>query len=183
MPRDSVPVRLGPGRLFSAPLGTTEPTDLATAWVAAWIDLGYTDSGHTFNYSFTAEDIPVAEELDPIRVVPTGRAGSVDFSMAQITLANLKRAFNGGTITAGAGGTFSTWEPPEPASQVRTMLGWESDDALERVVWRQVIQTGNIAIPRGKAPAKALIPVSFKLEKPTGVAPFKYFAATALVGT
>jgi hypothetical protein len=183
MPRDSAQVKIGPGRLFSAPLGTAEPTDLATAWAAAWIDIGYTESGHTFNFSFTAEDITVAEELDPIRVVPTGRAGSVDLSMAQITLNNLKRAFNGGTITVGAGGTFSTYEPPEPSAQVRSMLGWESDDAQERLVWRQVIQTGNIAIPRGKAPAKTLIPVSFKLEKPTGATPFKHIAATALVGT
>lgn len=180
MPRDSAQVKIGPGRLYSAPLGTTEPVDLSTAWGAAWIDLGYTESGHTFNYAFTSEDILVAEELIPVKVLPTSAQGTVDFSMAQITLANMKRAFNGGTITTGTG--FSTYEPPDPAAQVRSMLGWESDDALERLVWRQVIQVGNISIPRGKAPNKALIPVSFKLEKPTG-APFKHIAATALVGT
>lgn len=182
MPRDSSLIQLGPGTLRSAPLGSTEPIDLAAAWDAAWIDVGYTEEGHTFAYQFSSEDVNVAEELLPVRVVPTTASGSLSFAMAQITLANFKRALNGGTVTAGVG--FSTFEPPDPADQVRTMWGWESEDAQERWVFRQCIQVGNISVPRRKAPAKALVPVEFRLEKPAGaVKPFKAIAATTRVGT
>lgn len=182
MPRDSSLIQLGPGTLRAAPLGSAEPADLATAWAAAWIDVGYTEEGHTFAYQFASEDVTVAEELLPVRVVPTTATGSLSFALAQITLENMKRALNGGTITAGVG--FSTYEPPDPSTQVRTMWGWESEDGQERWVFRQCIQVGNVSVPRRKAPAKALIPVEFRLEKPAGaVKPFKSIFATARIGT
>ncbi|GAA2990821.1 hypothetical protein [Streptosporangium longisporum] len=168
---------LGPGTLYIAPLGTPEipDNDLVTPWAsvsAGWIQLGYTAEGSTFNYSVDTENVEVAEELDPIAVALTSREMNIDFALAQITATNLKTALNGGTITAGAGAV--TFEPPQLGEEVRTMLGWESEDHTERWIYRKCLQTGGMEMSRQKGAAKATISCSFKLEKPlNGGAPFK----------
>lgn len=164
-------VRVGPGRLLVAPLLSTEPVDLSTAWDADWVELGYTEDGSSFTASISNEAIPVAEEFDPIRYETTGREMRVEFALAEITADNLSTAMNGGTLTTGTG--IVTFEPPEPGEEERVMLGWEATDSSERWVFRQCLQAGDVAIARRKAPAKATIPATFRLEKPTGAAPFK----------
>ena len=159
-------VKVGPGLLYVAPIGTTEPTTVSAALPSAWVPIGYTDTGSIFNSAMTYEDIEVAEELDPIRTTATKRVISVTFSMAEINAQNWNVAFNGGTITGPTTG-FVTFEPPALGSEQRLMLVWNSDDAQERLLCRRVVQVGSLAIPRGKAPAKAVIPVDFRLEKPT----------------
>ena len=64
-------VKLGAGRLYYAPLGTTEPTNCSTALPSAWIAVGYTENGTSIDTAITSEDIEVAEELDPIDNVNT----------------------------------------------------------------------------------------------------------------
>lgn len=166
---------LGPGYLYLSPVGTTEPTDLVTAWTtvsAAWAGLGYTDDGSEFDYQLSADPVPVAEELDPIINAPTGRAMSVQFSMAEITATNLKRVFNGGTITSATGCVY--FEPPALGTEVRVMLGFESEDHTERWIYRQCFNTGQVALPRKKGASKAVLPTTFQLEKPaTGLQPFR----------
>ncbi|MEV0584108.1 hypothetical protein [Nonomuraea sp. NPDC050310] len=171
-------VALGPGILYVAVLGTTEPTDLTTPWAsvsANWIPLGYTDEGSTFTYSVESENVEVAEELDPIAIALTSREGMIAFALAEITASNLKRALNGGTITAGTG--IVTFEPPDLGEEVRTMLGWESEDGTERWVFRKALQQGNMEINRRKGAEKATIACEFKLEKPAGAKLFKAILA------
>lgn len=171
---------LGPGYLYIAVLGTTEPTDLTTPWAtvsAAWTALGYTDEGSKVNYSVDSENVEVAEELDPVAVALTSREMTVDFALAEITAANLKRALNGGTIAAGAG--IVTFEPPDLGEEVRVMLGHESEDHTERWVFRKGLQVGGMEISRAKGAAKATIPCSFKLERPSAAKLFKAIMSTA----
>lgn len=173
MPTGNQPtqVRVGPGKLKIAPVGTAEPTDLTTAWNASWVDLGYTDEGHSFTASPSFDPVEVAEEVDPISYQLTGREMKVGFAMAQITAKRLSYALNGGTITTGTGTV--TFEPPAPGSEVRMAIGWESLDAKERWVWRKCLQTGDVEIARRKAPDKATIPVEFMCEIVAGgVKPF-----------
>ena len=92
--------------LFTAPLGTDEPTDLTTEWTdvdAGWVGLGYTETGSEFDYQLQTAAVMVAEELDTIKNAPTGRQSSVTFDLAQMTATNLQLASNGGTITSGGG--------------------------------------------------------------------------------
>jgi hypothetical protein len=170
---------LGPGYLYLAALGTAEPVDLVATWAsvaAAWAGIGYTDAGSTFNYQLNTTPVPVAEELDPISNAPDGRTASVDFAMAEITATNLKRAFNGGTITGATGCVY--FEPPDLGTEQRVMLGFESEDHTERWIFRQCFNAGQIAMPRQKGSAKSVIPVSFLLEKPlTGARLFRAIMA------
>lgn len=168
---------LGAGTLYAAPLSSTEPTDLASAWPAAWAQLGYTEDGSETKYDLKVEQVKVAEELDPVLYVSTERAISVAAALAEITATNLKRAMNGGTITSG--GAYVTFDPPAIGSESRIMVGWQSLDGQERWVFRKCLQMGSVSIGRKKAPKYATIPVEFACEVVTGAQPFKALFASA----
>lgn len=171
---------LGPGFLFIAALGSTEPVDLAAAWNVAFVPLGYTQEGSSFSYAPSFDPVEVAEELDPLDSVSTGRAISVSFACAEITAENLKRAMNGGTITTGgvAPNTFKTFEPPALGAELKVMVGFQSEDGLERWVWRECKQTGTVEMQRRKGADKTTIANEFTVYKPaTGGQPFKAIIA------
>lgn len=173
----STNVQTGPGRLYIAPIGTTEPTSASAALPSAWSPVGYTDQGHEFATDITSEAIEVAEELDPIRYENTRRISRVTFSMAEATQRNLAMALGSGASTANDG---TALEPPTAGSEVGVMIVWDSEEdptttGNVRWIYRQAKPSGTITVGHGKAPAKALIPVTFNLEKPTGLAPVKVF--------
>lgn len=176
MPRgNKQSVALGPGYLYLAVLGSTEPTDLVTAWAAAWKPLGYTNDGSTQTYAPSYDNVEVAEELDPIDSVPTGRVITVGFALAENTALNYKRAMNGGTITVTGIDPDEVYkfEPPDLGEETAVMIGFESEDHLERWVWRQCKQTGSAETSRKKGADKALIPMEFTSYPPdAGGKPF-----------
>lgn len=173
-------VKVGPGLLYIAPIGTTEPSDVSGALPSAWTAVGYTEEGSTFKFETKFEDVEVAEELDPVKIVATGRMSSVEFKMAEINARNVSKAFNGGTIGTPTGGSV-TFEPPDLGAETRVMLVWQSDDNQERWLLRRVLQTGAVEIARKKAPDKSVIPVEFKCEIPTdGSTIFKAWITSAL---
>ena len=168
-------ISLGPGRLYTAPLGTPLPTALVPPTAeppGPWSTIGYTQEGSSFSYEFSSEDVEVAESLDPLASRTTSRTGSVTFSMAENTVRNLALAFNGGTVSTAAG--VIAYEPPEPGTERRQMLVFISEDGLELWIFRQVFQSGSVSMDRRKGADKTLIPVEFALEKPSsGGSPFK----------
>lgn len=186
-------IETGPGLLYYAPLGSTEPTAAATAGVlsdtipAAWLLLGYTDNGHTFNVQLNADPVPVEELLDPVKYASTGRTISVAFSLAEISPLAEKVAFNGGTATTtGSTGTsLTTYSPPSLGQEVRTMLLWQSDALDHRVIWRQCLNTGQIAQTHQKGANKNLLACAFNVEAPaTGLVPFQeWFAGVRSTAT
>jgi hypothetical protein len=69
-------------------------------------------------------------------------------------------------------------EPPQVGDEVRVMLGFDSEDGLERVIWRRVLQSGNSEIARRKGADFARFNAEFSLEQPGGgLAPFRWFFA------
>lgn len=172
-------ISLGAGKIYEALLGSAEPLDISVAWDAAWKEIGYTEEGSEFSYEFSTDPVEVAESYDPVFYKTTGRTGTVSFSMAENTVRNLTVAFNGGTVTTNVDGSFN-YEPPEPGEEVRRMLAFESEDGTERWIFRQVFQGGSVSMARRKGADKTLLPVEFRLEKPTGaVKPFRaIYAAT-----
>lgn len=200
---DGTKVEVGPGTLYAAPLGTTEPTSVTGAWPSGWVALGYTDNGSTFAAAPTTANVEVEEELDPIKVVSVGRVITMAFSLAESTAKNAAIAFNAGVGTV-AGGTLTGLvsgvitanpdgsldiEPPVLGQEVRIMLGWDmlpeaasTGPDFERLVLRQCFQTGTISRVRQKGNNKALFTCTFGLEKPAGAQPFKMIFPAARVG-
>ncbi len=179
-----------PGYLFIAPLASTEPSNTVVgsvftdSWPGAWLPLGATEDGTDFSYGSTVEPATVAEFFDPIQYFTTERHGTIAFNLANFGLSNYRRAVNGGvtalTATSGSGTTaLYTVEPPNPGSEVRCMIGWESLDNTLRMVCRQTIQGGEIASAFKKAPTLGVIPCTFNLEKPTSAQPFTIWGAGA----
>jgi hypothetical protein len=168
---------IGPGNLYlAASLSTVEPTDLAGAWPSGWLGLGYTDEGSEITVETKYEDIEVAEELDPVAIMAVARTINVAFALAEMTATNLKRVFNGGTITAGSGCVL--YDPVALGAEVYCMLGWESNDVQERWVFRKCIQTDSVKIARKKAPNKATLPVGFRAIKPPSLGAFRAIMAS-----
>lgn len=165
-------ILVDPGFLWIAPLGTDEPDNTTTGGVftdtvpAAYLPLGATEAGSTFNYSSTVEPIRVAEFFDPIRYVTTERAGNIAFNLADFTLSNYRRAMNGGVAALTPVTGLTTLEPPDPGTEVRSMILWESTDSTVRLLLRQTIQGGEISSAFQKAPAYATIPCTFNMEVP-----------------
>lgn len=190
---DGTRVEVGPGTLYAAPLGTTEPAAVTGAWPSGWVPLGYTDNGSTFSAAPQTATVEVEEELDPIKVVTTGRTITQAFSLAENTAKNLLISLNAGVGTPGAGtglvagstGTNpdgSIWvEPPALGTEVRVMLGWDAlpeaatggSSFQERLILRQCFQTGTITQTRQKGNNKNLYTCTFTLEKPPGLQPYR----------
>jgi hypothetical protein len=138
------------------------------AWATGWVPLGYTDEGSVFNYELSTDNVEVAEELDPIARVTTGRDASVEFALAELTFRNLTLAFNGG-IVAGDGLEWE-FEPPELGNETRVMVGWDAynDPTVNdlRMLFRRCLQGGSLGIENRKGTTKSVIAANFQMEKP-----------------
>lgn len=175
-------VHIGPGRIYVANIGTAEPSNGSTALPSAWTPVGYTEDGSQFTTETTRAEIEVAEELDPIRYVATKRASSLVFQMAETTRKRLVLALGGGVVVT-EDGTY--YEPPDPGTDVPVMIVWDSNEdptavdgdgnGNRRMLFRQCRPSGQIQLARRKAPAKSLLPVTFNIEKPSGLRPFRIF--------
>lgn len=184
-----------PGYLFWAPLGSALPTNTVAgsvftdSWPVAWVNLGATRSGSTISISTTTEGIRVAELFYPVAYTTTEKEAGVAFDLADVTLANLKRVNNGGTITvvSGTGATtLTSYEEPAQGAEVRCMIGWESLDATTRFVGRQCFNGGAIewANERAAADTFASLSAAFHLEKPASAQPYIFYSAgTARAGS
>lgn len=162
-------VRFGkPGKLYIANVDADEPTTYNDAWPAGWVPLGYTDEGSAFNYEISTDNVEVAEELDVLARVTTGRDASVEFALAELTQKNLSIAFNGGIIVGD--GLDWEFEPPDLGDEQRVMIGWDAaKDPVKndlRMIFRQCLQGGSIGIENRKGATKSTITANFQLEKP-----------------
>jgi hypothetical protein len=187
-------VKIGPGTIYAANLGTTEPTSVTGAWPSGWVPLGYTDSGSQFSTAPATDNVEVEELLIPIKIVTTGVVTTFAFSLAEATARNYLLALNAGLGTAGTGtglvqnttGTNpdgSIWvEPPALGNEVRIMLGWDAtplgaatgSDQFGRLIVRQAFQTGTVTEAHQKGNNKLTYAVTFSLEQPnTGLNPFR----------
>jgi hypothetical protein len=166
-------IKTGPGRIYYAPLGTTIPTFTASAskltgtWTS-FLEVGATDEGLTYSESTDTEDVRVAESLYAIRTQTTGKTGSVAFAMSHISDLNWKLASNGGTIvsTGSAATKMNTYVPPLAGSEVRVMLGFQSLDDDEILIWPQVFNTEGFETARSGFADKHVLPVTFSVELP-----------------
>lgn len=161
-------VKLGPGRLYFAPIGTAEPTTCSAALPSAWKPVGYTENGTEVTIDISAEDIMVAEELDPIDRVTVSRTIRLVVEMAESTKSRLLLAMGGG---AGNTDDSTPFELPAAGAEVPVMLVWDEEDtptaANRRWLFRSAYSAGSITTARRKAPAKSTITATFTSVKPS----------------
>jgi hypothetical protein len=182
-------VKIGPGTLYAAPIGTSEPVSVTGAWPAGWTPLGYTDQGSSFQFGPQVAAVMVEEEFWPLQQAVVSYSGKLDFVLAETTRQNLLFALNAGigssTVSAaeGSNGDGSLWaEPPAQGTEVRVMLGWDSlpeaatagNDPVGRLIVRKALQVGQVTRLARKGNNKSMYACSFALEKPTGVQPFRF---------
>lgn len=166
-------IKAGPGRIYYAPLGTAIPTFTAAAskivgaWTS-WVQVGSTDAGLTYSENTDTDDIRVAESLYPVRTVTTSKKATVAFSLSEIHDLNWKLVSNGGTIVVtGSGVTkIDTFIPPLAGSEVRVMLGFQSADDDEVLIWPQCFNTGGFETQRANFSDKQSLPGEFSVELP-----------------
>jgi hypothetical protein len=104
----------GPGTLYTASFGATEPTDATvnTAPSAStWIDSGGTQDGVELTIDREFMEMEVDQIVDIAGRRLTKRDFQIKTNLAEPTLVNLKLANNGGTITASA--AFQTYDPDD----------------------------------------------------------------------
>ena len=187
---DTQNIKIGPGTLYAAPLGSVEPVSVTGAWDAAWVPLGFTDQGSSFAFGPAVSPVEVEELFWPVRQAVTSYSGKMTFVLAETTRRNLAFALNAGIGSSldadseGTNGDGSLWqEPPAQGSEVRVMLGWDSipeagtssTDPYNRIIVRQCIQTGMVTTVHRKGNNKSMYACEFALEFPyTGLQPFRF---------
>ena len=168
-------IRSGPGIIYYKYGLTTMPTVTAAAskvvvpWVTdTWTQVGATEDGLRYSESVDTEELRVAESQYPVRVVETGKSGTIEFSLSHIHDLNWKLANNGGTITVtGTGATkLSAYVPPLVGQSVRVALGFQSLDDDEVIIWPQVFNSGGFETARAGLETLSVLPVSFSVELP-----------------
>jgi hypothetical protein len=189
--KDATAIKIGPGILRVALLGTTEPTSLTGTPAAGWVEVGYTLEGSTFSFEQNVEDVEVEEEFYPVLRVAQSKSATVAFTVAQDTAQNLAYLLNNPdpTLTSGA----YEVEPVTPGNEVERMLLWDdgvADDGTadpetntRRYLWRRVTQTGGGEIQHRKGSNVTGVALEFTSLKPAGTAqPYKAWYAAALSG-
>jgi hypothetical protein len=183
----------GPGYLYWAPLGSAEPafsvigSVFTDAWVSPWVPLSPTMEGNELETGIDTDTATVAELLDPVKVVTTGRTTTLSFAVYNTTAQHYKRVMNGGTIAtvSGAGTTLlSSFVPVQAGLEVRGMLGFESSDNTERAFLYQALQVGAITERRRKGADYNIFPVQYRAEiyPANGLSIKRYYAGTMRLG-
>ena len=186
------PLSVGPGYLYYAPTGTALPANTVAgsiftdAWATAgaWLPWGVTREGHEFQYTVETDTINGAEYYDPLVIVTTGRAAQISFECMTIIKSTMYRALNGANVQQSSSGTtmLTTVTPPAIGSELRCMIGWESNDNTERLVMEQAFQAGTLTISRRKGADAAGLTMEFHAELPSSGYPFQHFFAGAARG-
>lgn len=102
----------GPGTLYSAAFGATEPLDTeinVTPPASTYTDLGGTQDGVKFTVDQTYSEMDFDQVVDRVGSRLTKRDFMVETSLAEVTMANFSFALNGGTAASGSG--YKSFEP------------------------------------------------------------------------
>jgi hypothetical protein len=85
-------------RILTAPIGTTAPVDVASAWAAGWNDHGYTDpSGILISPKLSLYDLKTSQTDSPIRTRVTERVTEIQAKLVQVGGLNTMLFFGGGS--------------------------------------------------------------------------------------
>ena len=135
----------GTGRVLAAPLGTSVPSDLTTAWAAGWKDLGYTTTdGIKFNKKDKIDPVDTWQSVSPARFVYSDRDLTMKFALLQLNEDTLPFFFGGDSVSETATGSkiYRYLVAAEPKKDER-MLGVEFADG-DSIKYRFVVHRGQV---------------------------------------
>lgn len=159
-------IKLGPGRVYFAAVGTTTPTSASASLPSAdWTPLGYTEQGSEIEIAITTEGIEVEEELDPVIYGVTQRETKFRVQAVETVVSNLAAALGAG---AERDDDATVFKFPAPSAIAPIKLVWDSDEdpttnSNSRLIMLKAYPSGTVRIGRRKAPNKATVPMEFTL--------------------
>jgi hypothetical protein len=176
----------GPAVVYTGAFGAAEPAASAVSTVpssAVWTDQGGTDGGVKINIDLDYFTLGVDQIVDRVGSRLQKREITVETNLAEATLANLKTAINGGTITASA--AYQTFDPlndnsaTQPNYTAMIIDGWAplgtagaSASARRRFIVRKVLNTDAVGMEY-KKDGQTFIPCKFTAHYVSGtVGPF-----------
>lgn len=143
---------MGPGKMYTAAFGTTEPADstVNTAVTATgWTDVGGTMGGLTLEVTPTYTELEVDQIVDSPGRRLTKREMTVSTAMAEPTMANLALVLNGGTTVTGSG--YAAYDPivassaTQPTYIAIILDGWAPGGAFNRrAIARKCLSTAKV---------------------------------------
>lgn len=174
----------GPARLWTGAFGVAEPLDTAvgTDPGAGWTDAGGTQDGVSWEVNQEYSELEVDQIVDVPESRLTKRVETIKTNMAEATLANIKIAFNGGTITVAA--SNQAYDPTMDTSATQpTYLAVILDGYAprlaagttmrRRVIMRKTLSVESVASSY-KKDGQTLIPVTFKAHYvSTSIVPYR----------
>lgn len=160
------------GQVYVAPLGTTGPTNIATALNAAFIDLGYTSAdGVQITPGLSTNPIMAWQSFYPIRRIVTERSFEIGLTLLEWSDVSLKLALGGGSVATA--GSIYTYTPPAPEEiDYRAMvLAWQDGTKSYRLHLPRVMvsDVGAMNLQRSDA---AGIPLTFQVDAVDGASPY-----------
>jgi uncharacterized Fe-S cluster protein YjdI len=155
---------IGPGQLWMADYGTgafeAGITSASAALPSGARNIGYTDDGTEMAYTYSTDNVVVAEEVEPLATPVTAVAGSVSFTFAEATAANLLAVLNNGSVFVGG------YVAPAIPGQEKTVTIVQECPSGARWVFRKCLQGGGNPLAQWKkAPDKHQIAAQFNLQK------------------
>lgn len=145
---------LGPATLYVGTFGTgAEPTDASintTPAASSFADVGGTLGGVKLTVDQTYTILDVDQVVDQVEGRLTARKVSVATQLAEVTLANLQAALNGGAIVTGGPSGQNTYDPDndisatQPAYRKLLFDGWGPGQKRRRVIVRKVLSTAAV---------------------------------------
>ncbi len=93
---------LSPVKIYHAPVGEAAPADsvaYGAAWGGAWVDVGYTLTPLTVNFSRETYEVFVEQLTNPVKEQMVKETLMLETNLAEMTGANLGIAFDGSTVT------------------------------------------------------------------------------------
>lgn len=135
------------GTIRVAPTATADPADIAAAYPAGWVDLGYaSEDGVTVTDSRTIENIPVWQLFYAARKIVTEKDFLVAFVLRQFNGANVRLAFGGGDIVLDGGAGKYRYDPPPPEEldERKLSVEWLDGDNVYRLMVAKTIVTENV---------------------------------------
>jgi hypothetical protein len=150
----------GTGHIWQAPVGTTIAAGVA-ALSGTFVDMGYTtDGGVTITQTVSTTDIPTWQDVNPIRILTTGRSIQIAFELEQFEPTNVIAAFGGGSLAQTS--TLGTVTLPVTGSNASYALvvDWSDGSSNFRFVFPKVQPDGAVSLNLQRG-ATVNLPITF----------------------